>query len=1215
MNKQLLLLAFASIFISQIGAQNTGVFFKAVTTDQVSLPENTRRGAFPHKFDTYQLDYAGIKAALTHAPREFTAAAKVSRCIVPVPLGDGTTEDFAITEIAQLDAEATLAFPDIHCYTGVSTKDPRRTVRISTTVRGFRAMVLQPDYNVAFVEPIAWGQTQYYIAYDRRDAVENGLEKLRTGVKEDGKVWFGASEEMYTPPVEYRGVEVDPIRMKIYRFCVATTGEFAQDHGTTKAEVFAAVTEYTNFISAIYERDMTMRLQLTNASQNVVFLNPATDPYTGNLVEDWMGQNPAVLSTYCNNTSFDVGHVCARYITGGAIGVAGAIGNGCLALKAEGCSAGNGIGDYGNRFLYVIGQEVGHQLGGGHTWNRCGGGGGRNSDAAFEPGSGSTIMSYAGACGSDNVQGGGDLYFHAGSIGQIKQYYTFGGTCGSYLQTTNHAPEVTLPYQDNFHIPISTPFELNGSATDVDGDQLTFCWEEIDAGPETPLGQPVGNAAIFRTRPPSDATNRYLPRLVTILNNGSDITEQLPTYTRDLTFRFTARDNKLNGGGTTFADVAFKAYEGAGPFLVSSPNVASDTWNVGDYKEVTWDVANTNAAPVNCQKVNIRLSTDGGQTYPITLAADVDNDGSQFVQVPNTTGSAMRVRVDAADNIFFDISNANFTIQEPTQPSLTLGLSTNSATVCLPDVFTTNILSNGALGFSDPVNLELLGSLPPGASASFSNNSITPGQSSAFSVDLSNVSVEGIFTFTVRATSGALEFLHPITLLLRRNDFTGFNLQTPANGQTNADVAQTLRWGRGLDADAYDVEISLSPSFNTVLASRSATALDSFRINFLLQKGTAYYWRVRSINECGKHAWSEPYFFSTYVEDCRTVASNDLPKNLSGSSTPTVESKITINEGGIISDVNIKQIDGLHTFFKDLEAHLISPAGTDVLLWKDKCGNFNGSFNFGLDDAAPGAFPCPPNNSGGVFKPVGALAPLIGQTSTGVWTLRVKDNVIGSGGTLEAFQMEFCASLAVTPPFLVNNNVMPLPSGTNRVITPDFLLVEDVDNTPAELIFTVITVPEHGFIERLNIGTLQPGDQFTQADLDAGEIRFFDNGTSAEPDGFRFMVTDNEGGFFGTPKFIAQPLVGTNEPKQLAINFMLFPNPAVETVQLAFGQALASTTQVQLFDLAGRQMNHWTMNSGESSLALKVNNLPNGIYFVAIQNESGSGLQKLAVAK
>ncbi len=1212
MKKLSLLFALACGIIASTGAQNAKSWFKAISQDQVSVAESTQRGAFPSKFDTYQLDYTAVKTALATAPREFSAAAKSGKCVVSIPTANGLQETFSITEIAILDEEGAAQFPDIHTYSGISTVDPRRVVRLSTTARGFRAMVVQPDYTVSFVEPYAWGQTEFYLAYNGTDAPNKGLKHLRTEVLENGEIWFGEDQGLYSPPAEYRGGELEPVKMKIYRLAVGATGEFTQDHGGTKALAFAAITEYINYTSFFYERDLTLRTQLIAASQNAVFTDPNSDPYPGTIVPGWLQANTEVLNTYCNVNSHDVGHVVARYMGGGILGQ-GVLGCVCQAGKAGGCSAGNGNGDYGADFLGVLGQELGHQLSGGHTWNRCGGGGGRDGTVAFEPGSGSTIMSYAGACGQDNVQGYADLYYHAGSIGQIKQFYVFGAVCGSYQQTTNHEPVVTHAYQNNFTIPISTPFELTGSATDMDSDTLSYCWEEIDAGPETPLGQPQGNAAIFRTRPPQFAPNRYFPRLNTIIANGNDITEQLPTYSRDLTFRLTVRDNQPNGGGVGQADVAFKAYEGAGPFLVSAPNTSATTWRVGEYAEVAWDVANTNVPPVSCEKVNIRLSTDGGQTYPITLASGVANNGSYYVLAPNSVGNNMRVRVDAANNVFFDISNANFKIQQPVQPSLTLGLENSGGIICLPDNYETAIFSAGVLGYNTPINLELTGSLPPGAVPSFSTTTIQPGQAANFKLDLSNVAVEGQFTFNIRATSGTVELVRPVTLFIRRNDFSGFALQTPANGLTNANLTQTLHWTKGLDADAYDVEFSKSPAFTTILASKSGTALDSFKINFLLEKGTAYFWRVRTVNECGAHAWSEPFFFSTFAEDCRLFEANDLPKNIAAGSTPTVESKITVNQGGTISDVNIKQIAGVHGFFKHLEAHLISPAGTDVLLWKDKCGNFGSFFNFGLDDQAPGGFPCPPNNSGNFYRPENPLAPFVGENSTGTWTLRVKDNTVGDGGTIDGFKLEFCASLQINPPYLVNNNVMPVPSGGNRVITPDFLLVEDANNTHAQLTYTVMSVPEDGIITRNNFGTLKQGDQFTQANLDAGEIKFYDYGGNPAPDGFRFMVTDGEAGFFGTPKFLTQVATSNQEPKLLALDFSVFPNPASEMVHLSFGQSLLAKTQVQLIDMAGRQMGSWNLGVGESAFSISLNALPKGVYMVAVQNESGRGLKKLVV--
>jgi len=1200
-----------TLFISMLYAGATAEgqsFFKPNSIGQTAAES---AGSFPQKFDTYTLDEQGLRAVLKEAPWESSISSVQSTCVVQLPTAEGKTERFSVHRVAMLDDELAAAYPDIRTYAGVCVAEPRLTVRFSMTPRGFRALVMLPDMSSAFVAPVGDVAESQYIAYRYADRPKKDSEGHSScGVPEDADFL----KAIKRPKVdELKSLqENNAFQLRIFRFCVAATGEFTQDHGGTQASGLAAVTEYSNMVSAITERDVAVRLRLTNATQYVIFTNPATDPYDGT-VGGSMEQNPTVLNQYTNMNSHDLGHVLTRYLPGtGLLGIAG--GNVCTSGKARGCSSGSLIAtsDYGPDFINTFAHEVGHQMSAGHTWNRCNGGGGRASSSAFEPGSGSTIMSYAGACGPDNIQFDGDLYYHGGTISEIKFYMEVIATCGIYENFGNNAPLVTLPYTNGFSIPISTPFELDGIVTDADGDPLTFNWEGIDLGPETPLGQPQGSTAIFRTWPAATVTNRYFPRLNTILNNGFSAAEQLPTYSRNLNMRLTARDNRPNGGGVGWADVSFKATADAGPFLVLSPNTAGSIWNVGELTKVEWDVANTNNAPVNCQIVNIRLSIDGGQTYPIMLAENTENDGSQYVLVPNLLSTTARVRVEAADNVFFDLSNANFRIQQPTQPSLTLGLSADAGLICLPDNFTTTINTAAVLGYNTPISLELMGSLPPGATVSFSSTNILPGENSTLSLNLASVAVEGMFNLVVRAIAGTDTMLRPISLQLRRNDFTGFALQSPSNGAIDQALTQTLYWGKGLDAETYDLQFSDSPGFGTILASVSTTTADFYKINFLLEKGKAYYWRVRPINKCGVHAWSEPFFFSTFAENCLNFTANDLPKNISSNGSPTIESKITVVQGGILSDL-VLEVEGYHEYFSDLEATLVTPAGTNVTLWKNRCTNFNGGFKIGLSDAAPNFFACPPPNNGAINRPQSPFAPIIGQNSTGVWTLRVKDNVSGSGGTFINFKLQFCQSVDVQPPFLVNNIVMPLPSGTNRVITPDFLRVDDPNNTAAELVYTIVTVPEYGLLEQDGIGVLEPGDQFTQLDLDLGRIRFFDYGTSTNPDGFRFVVSDGEGGFLGTPKFLAQPLVGTKELNAPRLEFKLFPNPTSSVVWLAFGQPINSEARVRIFDMSGKMLRSESVPMGQEQMQFDLGRMPTGVYSVQVETEYGFGVRKLVV--
>jgi hypothetical protein len=284
------------------------------------------------------------------------------------------------------------------------------------------------------------------------------------------------------------------------------------------------------------------------------------------------------------------------------------------------------------------------------------------------------------------------------------------------------------------------------------------------------------------------------------------------------------------------------------------------------------------------------------------------------------------------------------------------------------------------------------------------------------------------------------------------------------------------------------------------------------------------------------------------------------------------------------------------------------------MLFQEKCGNYNGFFNFGIDDAAPSFLPCPPPNNGLSYKAENPLAPFYGQDNTGTWTLRVKDNEISSGGTLNDFKLEFCAAVTVTPPYLVNNNPLLIQPGVNEVITQGLLLAEDANNTHDQLVFTLLTVPEFGILDKNGFGTLKPGDQFTQADLDGGVIRFFDYGINGGSDGFRFTVSDGEGGFLGTPKFVIQPTgVGTDEPTDNALQFSLYPNPAHDAVWLALDQPATSEMRANLFNTAGQLVSTRILPTGTDRLQILLSEMPKGIYAVRLEGAGGAGVRKLVV--
>ncbi|MBR9915765.1 MAG: DUF5011 domain-containing protein [Algicola sp.] len=280
----------------------------------------------------------------------------------------------------------------------------------------------------------------------------------------------------------------------------------------------------------------------------------------------------------------------------------------------------------------------------------------------MEPGSGSTIMGYAGITGATDVQSNSDPYFHARSIEQITNYIKT-TSCQTNTATGNAVPSVNAG--SNYTIPKGTAFVLEGSATDANsGDVLTYCWEQYDENNASTTYPSVNatSGVAFRSYSPATDTKRYFPRLSTIKTGATSWQwEAVPNVARSLNFRLTVRDNRAGGATNNSDDMVVTVNGTAGPFVVNSPNT-NVTWNAGATETVTWNVAGTTGNGINAATVDIFLSTDGGNTYPITLASGVANDGSQAITVPNNQGNQNRVMVKGANNIFFDISNANFTI-------------------------------------------------------------------------------------------------------------------------------------------------------------------------------------------------------------------------------------------------------------------------------------------------------------------------------------------------------------------------------------------------------------------------------------------------------------------------------------------------------------------------------------------------------------------------
>jgi len=453
-------------------------------------------------------------------------------------------------------------------------------------------------------------------------------------------------------------------QIRIFRFVVACTGEYAQAAtglpSPTVAQTLSAIVTSVNRVNGVYEQEVAARLVLVANETSVIFTDPATDPFDGNnnaglLIDESQTQIDAIIGT----ANYDIGHT---FSTGGG-GLAG------LGVICDDSSKGSGITGSPNPVgdpydIDYVAHEVGHQFGSPHTFNattsNCGGGN-RDGSHAVEPGSGITIMAYAGICGSTNNLANNSIpIFHTNSFQSITQTIQ-STTCQVTNTVSNTAPVVNAG--NDYTIPKSTPFKLTGSATDAQGNALTYCWEQNDTGPAGNWNAPTGNAPLFRSFLPVTVPYRYFPKITDVISNTTTKGEILPSYGRSMEFRLTVRDNNAGCAGVANDDAKITVDGNSGPFTVTAPTTAVN-WMGNSTQTITWNVANTTAAPVSCANVSILLSTDGGLTYPTTIVASTANDGSEVITIPNVSTSQARIMVAGVGNVFFNINPVNFTITQ-----------------------------------------------------------------------------------------------------------------------------------------------------------------------------------------------------------------------------------------------------------------------------------------------------------------------------------------------------------------------------------------------------------------------------------------------------------------------------------------------------------------------------------------------------------------------
>ncbi|MFT5765347.1 MAG: subtilisin-like proprotein convertase family protein [Saprospiraceae bacterium] len=1233
MIKMRTLFLFLAILISSAISAQVNDFWSNANENAIVLNAENERGLIPDEYQTFALDLVGIKSYLQNAPMERTAAARNQPLKLEFPLPDGQIHPFKIYESPVMMPGIAARYPNIKSFAGYSELDKSVKVRFVYSDLGFYAIFNTPTARY-YIEPYAKNVHDTYIVYDKKNqsipddynficGVHNDDEFLHTNSPIEG---FVPGEEFHDhTSASSRSVEVEAVELLEYKIAIAGVAEWTALHGGTVSGGMSAVNIVVNVLNSVFTPEAAIRFVLIDDNDQLIYTDASTDPYTNvTMGSALLQQNQDNLDMVIGSAAYDVGHV----MTVACVDVGGIAGGTVCSQNGKGrgvtCQYSSNLN---NIILDVAAHEVAHQFTAGHTWDNCEGTIGsppvdiiaqRASGSAYEPGSGSTIMSYAGACGTQNVQFGSDHYFHVGSLQQIYNHsHDDGGgagDCPDIIPAANDKPELVLNYENGFYIPMRTPFELSAIASDQNGDDLTYCWEQYNLGPLSDLGTPFLTAPSFRSYPPVASPMRVFPRLQSILQNTQSVTEVLPTYTRNLKFRCTVRDNNTEAGGVVWDEISFEATEQAGPFLVQYPNT-NQIFEAGEYIEVLWDVANTDLAPVNCERVNIRFSSNGGSNTDMILAQNVPNDGAHFVNIPNVITGGGRIRVEATENIFFDYSNFNFQIIEATTPGYTLNAGPYYQQTCVPDNVVIDLSTLSLLDYDSPVSFSISG-LPAGANPVFSANPILPSESATLTIETANIVDEGFYDIQITAmASGGDTIMRNVTFNLVLRDFSAITLQTPANGSSGVSESPEFTWIGSPNANTYDIEIATSPSFapGTLLESATGLTTTSFTASTILEKNELYFWRIRPFNECGYGSYSVPLGFHTEVFECAVFVSDNVPLNISSVGTPTIESTLVINTTGAINDLNVKNLKGSHDLVKHLDVALISPDNTEVLLFSNACGIAT-SFNMGLDDEATLDIQC----NGGTYKPQGNLSDFNNLNPVGIWTLKVAvNNTDGVGGALQEWSLELCSNTSTNPPYLVNNELMPTPPGGGRQITNNFLLSEDDDNGPEELVYTVVTVPESGTLFFVN-NPMEVGMTFRQETIDAGNLSYVHNGGPETTDGFTFAVEDGEGGWFGTPRFeieIDPNVVISTKDLLNSTNFALFPNPAQNLLNLRFNNPVNSRLDVYITNVQGQVLQNQRFENVLGQAAINTSSLSNGIYFLYVESEHGSATKKFVIQR
>ncbi|MBW3520147.1 zinc-dependent metalloprotease [Flavobacterium sp. NKUCC04_CG] len=646
---------FAFAIFSYGQAQNN--LWKTISEKDVAKSEKLSRSSNPMNYEIYNLNINQLKNSLKDAPLDTENT--VSKTIISFPNSTGKLERFEIYKAPIMEQGLADKFTEIMSYSGKSLDKPGSSIRFSVTLFGLHAVNYSAENGTSYIDTYT-NDLKSYIVYNRDEL--NSTKPagcLVTDMEKDFPI------DSFSTPSALRLNNQGVFRQ--YRLAMACTIEYAKFHidaaqeaqipvateAQKKAAVLSAMTATMTRVNFIFERDLAIRMNFVTDNDKILFLT--ADEFSNTDSNLLINESQRVIDRVITPEKYDIGHTVSTG-SGGLAGLAVPCNN---ATKARGVTgSANPVGDTFD--VDFVAHEMGHQFGAAHTFNNFCVDPQISPLTAVEPGSGSSIMGYAGVCQAApdgsflNVQGHSDPFFHGISIAQISDFIATFGACSQNRTNNNPAPIANAG--DDKIIPKLTPFKLTGSATDENNQNLTYSWEQMDnqLSPQPPVStSTIG--PLFRVYAPTQSPDRHIPNYQDVLTGISRMWEVLPSVQRTLNFNLVVRDNHAVQGGQTSTDDLKIIVSNAGPFQITHPNSGRETWQANTPQVVNWNVAGTNTNNINTTFVNILFSSDNGQTF-ITLKENTPNDGTESIIAPDYNSLNCRILIEPVGNIYYTIS-------------------------------------------------------------------------------------------------------------------------------------------------------------------------------------------------------------------------------------------------------------------------------------------------------------------------------------------------------------------------------------------------------------------------------------------------------------------------------------------------------------------------------------------------------------------------------